>query len=86
MSMVAAVKGYRMLVVMPAGLSPERTAISRAFGAEVLTVGDFHVTDALAKVRELGDQPGYFAPRTQAGARGSWRPFTALRIFTGWCG
>jgi cysteine synthase A len=63
MSMVAAAKGYRMLVVMPDGMSPERAAISRAFGAQVMTVGDFHVTDALAKVRELGAQPGYFAPQ-----------------------
>lgn len=63
MSMVAAVKGYRMLVVMPNGMSPERTAISRAFGAEVRAVGDFHVTDALATARELGEQPGYFAPQ-----------------------
>ena len=63
MSMVAAVKGYRMLVVMPNGMSPERAAISRAFGAEVMTIGDFHVNDALAKCRELGAQPGYFAPQ-----------------------
>jgi cysteine synthase len=63
MSMVAAAKGYRMLVVMPNGMSPERAAISRAFGAQVVTVGEFHVTDALAKVREIGAQPGYFAPQ-----------------------
>ncbi|HEU4545100.1 MAG TPA: pyridoxal-phosphate dependent enzyme, partial [Microlunatus sp.] len=63
MSMVAAVKGYRMLVVMPNGMSPERTAISRAFGAEVMAVGDFHVNDALATVRELGSRPGFFAPQ-----------------------
>jgi cysteine synthase len=63
MSMVAAVKGYRMLVVMPRGMSAERLAISRAFGAEVMTLGDFHVNDALAKVAELGRQPGYFAPQ-----------------------
>ena len=41
MSMVAAVKGYKMLVIMPDGMSPERTAISEAFGAEVHTMGDF---------------------------------------------
>src|SRR5215831_17216953 len=63
MSMVAAVKGYRMLVVMPDGMSAERLAISRAFGAQVMTVGDFHVNDALAKVAELGHEPGYFAPQ-----------------------
>ena len=48
---------------MPDGMSPERAAISRAFGAQVMTLGDFHVTDALAKARELGAQPGYFAPQ-----------------------
>jgi cysteine synthase A len=63
MSMVAAVKGYRMLVVMPDGMSGERLAISRAFGAQVMTLGDFHVNDALAKVAELGRQPGHFAPQ-----------------------
>ncbi len=63
MSMVAAVKGYRMLVVMPDGMSGERLAISRAFGAVVMTLGDFHVNDALAKAAELGRQPGYFAPQ-----------------------
>jgi cysteine synthase A len=63
MSMVAAVKGYRMLVVMPDGMSAERLAISRAFGAQVMMVGDFHVNDALAKVAELGREPGYFAPQ-----------------------
>jgi len=63
MSMVAAVKGYKMIVVMPDGMSPERTAISRAFGAEVRLMGDFHVTDALAEARRMGTWPGYFAPQ-----------------------
>ncbi len=63
MSMVAAAKGYRMIVIMPTGVSVERAAISRAFGAEVMTIGDFHVNDALAKARELGGQPGFFAPQ-----------------------
>jgi len=63
MSMVAAVKGYKMIVVMPDGMSPERTAISRAFGAEVRTMGDFHVNDALAEARRMGEMPGFFAPQ-----------------------
>ncbi len=62
LSMVAAVKGYRMLVVMPQGMSGERVAISRAFGAEVLEVGHFHVNQALEKARELGEKDGYFCP------------------------
>jgi cysteine synthase len=61
-AMVAAVKGYRMLVVMPHGMSSERLAISRAFGAEVELVGDFHVNAALERAAELGRRPGYFAP------------------------
>ena len=62
LSMVAAVKGYRMLVVMPEGMSGERVAISRAFGAEVMEVGHFHVNEALARAKELGCEPGYFCP------------------------
>ena len=62
LSMVAAVKGYRMLVVMPEGMSGERVAISRAFGAEVMEIGHFHVNEALAKAKELGAEPGYFCP------------------------
>ncbi len=63
MSMVAAVKGYRMLVVMPDGLSAERSAISTAFGAELVTVGTFHVNGALEVAKELGQRPGFFAPQ-----------------------
>ena len=63
MSMVAAVKGYRMIVVMPEGLSAERAAISSAFGAELVTVGTFHVNEALEVARELGRRPGHFCPR-----------------------
>jgi cysteine synthase len=62
LSMVAAVKGYRMLVVMPEGMSNERLAISRAYGAEVLQIGHFHVDAALEKAREFGRSAGYFCP------------------------
>lgn len=63
MSMVAAVKGYKMLVVMPDGYTQERVAISRAFGAEVKFIGHFHVNEALEYARHLGQQPGYFCPQ-----------------------
>jgi cysteine synthase A len=43
-------------------MSNERLAISRAYGAEVLQVGHFHVDAALEKARELGRSPGYFCP------------------------
>jgi cysteine synthase A len=62
LSMVAAAKGYKMIVVMPSGFSHERIAISKAFGAEILTEGHFDVTDALEKSRELGKKDGYWCP------------------------
>ena len=62
LSMVAAVKGYRMRVVMPEGLSNERVAISRAYGAQVEFCGNFHVNSALERARELGRQDGFFCP------------------------
>lgn len=62
LSMVAAVKGYRMVVVMPTGLTSEREVISRAFGAEVELVGDFHVGAARERALALGAQPGHFCP------------------------
>ncbi|ADE16511.1 Pyridoxal-5'-phosphate-dependent protein beta subunit [Nitrosococcus halophilus Nc 4] len=63
MSMVAAIKGYHMIVVMPAGYTSERVKISRGLGAEVKFVGRFQVNDALRTARELGAQKGYFCPR-----------------------
>jgi cysteine synthase len=63
LSMVAAAKGYRMIVVMPTGMSQARAAMSKAFGAEVIAIGDFHVNAALEEARAIGEQPGYFAPQ-----------------------
>jgi len=62
LAMVAAAKGYRMVVVTPRGLSTERTAISSAFGAHVELVGDFYLDEAVTRARELGGQPGWFCP------------------------
>lgn len=62
LAMVAAVRGYRMVVIMPAGLSSERARISLAFGAEVEEVGSFHVNAALERATELGRRPGHFCP------------------------
>lgn len=62
MSMIAAVKGYKMLVLLPEGYSSERTKISRGFGAEIKFVGHFQVNEALEMARELGEQDGYYNP------------------------
>ena len=56
-SMVAAVKGYRCIIVMPEGMSIERRKIDLAYGAElVLTPGaESDVDLVLAKVKEIMD-------------------------------
>lgn len=62
MSMVAAAKGYKMKVLMPAGYTTERVQISRGYGAELEFVGHFQVNEALEKARMLGQQDGYYNP------------------------
>ncbi|MHA6644456.1 PLP-dependent cysteine synthase family protein [Mesorhizobium sp. A623] len=62
LSMVAAAKGYKMIVVMPDGYSNERACISRGFGAEIRLVGNFQVNEARAEATRLGKQPHHFCP------------------------
>src|SRR3569623_1442759 len=38
LAMAAAVKGYRMVLIMPAHMSAERRAVMKAFGAEIVQV------------------------------------------------
>lgn len=54
---VAAARGYRTLIVMPDSMSPERRALIRAYGAElVLTDGALGMKGAIAKAQELKEQ------------------------------
>ena len=62
LSMIAAVKGYKMLVLIPNGYSGERVKISRGFGAEVRFVGDFQVNQARDEAIAMGKQPGFYCP------------------------
>lgn len=63
LAMIAAIKGYRMIVMIPAGYTNERVQISRGYGAEIRFVGHFQVNEARAAAIELGKQPGYYCPQ-----------------------
>ena len=61
---VAAVRGYRAIIVMPDSMSAERQLLMGAYGAElVLTPGKDGMTGAIAKAEELAASiPGSFIP------------------------
>lgn len=57
LAMVAAARGYRLILVMPDTMSIERRALVQAYGAElVLTEGKFGMKGAIAKANELKDE------------------------------
>jgi cysteine synthase A len=64
LALVAAVKGYRLILTMPDSMSVERRSILTAYGAELeLTPREFGMKGAIAKARELAEQ-----------IQGSWIP------------
>ncbi len=64
LAMVAAVKGYRIILVMPDTLSVERRALLKAYGAElVLTPGAEGMKGAIAKAQELVSEHKGFMPQ-----------------------
>lgn len=57
LAMVAAVKGYRLILVMPESMSIERRRVMLAYGAEfVLTPKELGMKGALAKATELVEE------------------------------
>ncbi len=64
LALVAAVKGYRLILTMPDSMSVERRSILLAYGAELeLTPREFGMKGAIAKAQELASQ-----------IEGSWIP------------
>jgi cysteine synthase len=54
LAMVAAVKGYRLLLVMPESMSIERRRVMQAYGAEFeLTPREFGMKGAIARANEI---------------------------------
>jgi len=64
LSMVAAVKGYKMIVVMPENMSKERIQMMRAFNAElVLTSKSGSLTEAIETAEQIAKRPKTFYAR-----------------------
>ena len=70
LALIAAVRGYRAIIVMPDSMSVERRKLMAAYGAEVvLTPGALGMSGAIAKARELAEAiPGSFIPDQFANA------------------
>ena len=64
LALVAAVKGYKLVLVMPESFSVERRKVMAAYGAEfVLTPRELGMKGAIAKAQEIVDStPGAWLP------------------------
>jgi len=64
LAMVAAVKGYRLILTMPEHMSAERRKLLSRYGAElVLTPAAEGMNGAVLAARELVEKHGYFMPQ-----------------------
>lgn len=64
LALLAAARGYRLIIVMPDTMSVERRQLMKAYGAElVLTDGTLGMKGAIQKAKELAEEiPGSFIP------------------------
>lgn len=62
LAMVGAVKGCKVTVFIPEGLSEERYEMMRAFGADVRTVPPNRMDLAVQEAIAMGKREGYFHP------------------------
>src|SRR6188768_3468493 len=64
LAMICARKGYRLKVVMPDNVTPERTQLLQMYGAEIVySPGDQGSNGAVAKALEMAEaDPSYYMP------------------------
>ena len=63
LALVAAAKGYHLIITMPETMSVERRALMRGYGAElILTPGADGMPGAIKKAEALSKENGYFLP------------------------
>ena len=64
LSMIASVKGYKMIVVMPQNMSKERKQMMKAFGAKiVLSLKSGSLQEAIRKAEEIAQKPKMYLTR-----------------------
>lgn len=78
LALVAAVKGYRLILTMPDTMSIERRRLLAAYGAEVvLTPGAEGMAGSIAKAKELQEEnPGSLIPQQFENPSNSYAHFT----------
>ncbi|NVF10587.1 cysteine synthase A [Anaerococcus sp. AGMB00486] len=59
---LAATKGYKCILTMPASMSEERSKLAEAYGAEVIRTTEGALQGAVNKAKELSKKDGYFMP------------------------
>ena len=64
LAMVAAVKGYKLILTMPETMSPERCRLFHSYGAElILTPGSHGMRGEIQKATELAESESAFMPQ-----------------------